>query len=180
MTLYKAVLYLPYLLLSENFIAAERHASLHSVICNEFVFTSLFVSPLLPFLGAKKDTSLRVSAATTKLLGRQMQNNCVSCMCLFQYVNWNLTHSVYIFKKSCKICFLSLLCFYLDQYLYAGTSSDFLGKDTTFTRSLGPPPDQHYIRTDISEDYWINGTHMLAHIHVNRLTALQTCYCFFA
>uniref|UniRef100_A0A3Q4B0R2 Sema domain, immunoglobulin domain (Ig), short basic domain, secreted, (semaphorin) 3D n=1 Tax=Mola mola TaxID=94237 RepID=A0A3Q4B0R2_MOLML len=43
-----------------------------------------------------------------------------------------------------------------DHYLYAGTSSDFLGKDTTFTRSLGPPPDQHYIRTDISEDYWIN------------------------
>uniref|UniRef100_A0A3B5MU05 Sema domain, immunoglobulin domain (Ig), short basic domain, secreted, (semaphorin) 3D n=1 Tax=Xiphophorus couchianus TaxID=32473 RepID=A0A3B5MU05_9TELE len=43
-----------------------------------------------------------------------------------------------------------------DQYLYVGTSSDFLGKDTTFTRSLGPPPDQHYIRTDISEDYWIN------------------------
>nr|XP_015820115.2 semaphorin-3D isoform X1 [Nothobranchius furzeri] len=43
-----------------------------------------------------------------------------------------------------------------DEYLYAGTSSDFLGKDSTFTRSLGPPPDQHYIRTDISEDYWIN------------------------
>ncbi|XP_075998492.1 semaphorin-3D isoform X2 [Genypterus blacodes] len=43
-----------------------------------------------------------------------------------------------------------------DQYLYAGTASDFLGKDTTFTRSLGPPPDQYYIRTDISEDYWIN------------------------
>ncbi|XP_068595894.1 semaphorin-3D [Brachionichthys hirsutus] len=43
-----------------------------------------------------------------------------------------------------------------DQYLYSGTSSDFLGKDTTFTRSLGPPPDQHYIRTDISEEYWIN------------------------
>uniref|UniRef100_A0A3Q3B396 Sema domain, immunoglobulin domain (Ig), short basic domain, secreted, (semaphorin) 3D n=1 Tax=Kryptolebias marmoratus TaxID=37003 RepID=A0A3Q3B396_KRYMA len=43
-----------------------------------------------------------------------------------------------------------------DQYLYVGTSSDFLGKDATFTRSLGPPPDQHYIRTDISEDYWIN------------------------
>ncbi|MED6266927.1 Semaphorin-3D, partial [Characodon lateralis] len=43
-----------------------------------------------------------------------------------------------------------------DQYLYVGASSDFLGKDTTFTRSLGPPPDQHYIRTDISEDYWIN------------------------
>uniref|UniRef100_A0A3P9I3Y0 Sema domain, immunoglobulin domain (Ig), short basic domain, secreted, (semaphorin) 3D n=1 Tax=Oryzias latipes TaxID=8090 RepID=A0A3P9I3Y0_ORYLA len=43
-----------------------------------------------------------------------------------------------------------------DKYLYAGTSSNFLGKDTAFTRSLGPPPDQHYIRTDISEDYWIN------------------------
>ncbi|XP_024138295.1 semaphorin-3D [Oryzias melastigma] len=43
-----------------------------------------------------------------------------------------------------------------DTYLYAGTSSNFLGKDTAFTRSLGPPPDQHYIRTDISEDYWIN------------------------
>ncbi|XP_061577955.1 semaphorin-3D isoform X2 [Cololabis saira] len=43
-----------------------------------------------------------------------------------------------------------------DQHLYVGTSSDFLGKDATFTRSLGPPPDQHYIRTDISEDYWIN------------------------
>uniref|UniRef100_A0AAQ4R5N9 Sema domain, immunoglobulin domain (Ig), short basic domain, secreted, (semaphorin) 3D n=1 Tax=Gasterosteus aculeatus aculeatus TaxID=481459 RepID=A0AAQ4R5N9_GASAC len=43
-----------------------------------------------------------------------------------------------------------------DQYLYAGTSSDFLGKDTAFTRSLGPPPDQHYIRTDMSEEYWIN------------------------
>ncbi|XP_036831959.1 semaphorin-3D [Oncorhynchus mykiss] len=43
-----------------------------------------------------------------------------------------------------------------DQFLYAGTASDFLGKDTTFTRSLGPPPDQHYIRTEISEDYWIN------------------------
>lgn len=43
-----------------------------------------------------------------------------------------------------------------DEFLYSGTSSDFLGKDTTFTRSLGPPPDQHYIRTEISEDYWIN------------------------
>ncbi|KAM9377037.1 semaphorin-3D isoform 1-T2 [Pholidichthys leucotaenia] len=49
-----------------------------------------------------------------------------------------------------------------DQYLYAGTSSDFLGKDTTFTRSLGPPPDQHYIRTDISEDYWINGAKFIS------------------
>uniref|UniRef100_A0AAX7UTI0 Sema domain, immunoglobulin domain (Ig), short basic domain, secreted, (semaphorin) 3D n=1 Tax=Astatotilapia calliptera TaxID=8154 RepID=A0AAX7UTI0_ASTCA len=65
-------------------------------------------------------------------------------------------------KVNCKICFLSLLCFYLDQYLYAGTSSDFLGKDTTFTRSLGPPPDQHYIRTDISEDYWINEARFIA------------------
>ncbi|KAL0968320.1 hypothetical protein UPYG_G00265300 [Umbra pygmaea] len=43
-----------------------------------------------------------------------------------------------------------------DQFLYVGTASDFLGKDTAFTRSLGPPHDQHYIRTDISEDYWIN------------------------
>ncbi|XP_023664833.1 semaphorin-3D [Paramormyrops kingsleyae] len=51
-----------------------------------------------------------------------------------------------------------------DQYLYAGTASDFLGKDTTFTRSLGPPHDQHYIRTDISEDYWINeGRFVAAH-----------------
>uniref|UniRef100_A0AAX7STP7 Sema domain, immunoglobulin domain (Ig), short basic domain, secreted, (semaphorin) 3D n=1 Tax=Astatotilapia calliptera TaxID=8154 RepID=A0AAX7STP7_ASTCA len=66
------------------------------------------------------------------------------------------------FDPFCKICFLSLLCFYLDQYLYAGTSSDFLGKDTTFTRSLGPPPDQHYIRTDISEDYWINEARFIA------------------
>uniref|UniRef100_A0A674PPE9 Sema domain, immunoglobulin domain (Ig), short basic domain, secreted, (semaphorin) 3D n=1 Tax=Takifugu rubripes TaxID=31033 RepID=A0A674PPE9_TAKRU len=49
-----------------------------------------------------------------------------------------------------------------DQYLYAGTSSDFLGKDTTFTRSLGPPPDQNYIRTDISEDYWINEAKFIA------------------
>uniref|UniRef100_A0A669ECD5 Sema domain, immunoglobulin domain (Ig), short basic domain, secreted, (semaphorin) 3D n=1 Tax=Oreochromis niloticus TaxID=8128 RepID=A0A669ECD5_ORENI len=64
--------------------------------------------------------------------------------------------------NNCKICFLSLLCLYLDQYLYAGTSSDFLGKDTTFTRSLGPPPDQHYIRTDISEDYWINEARFIA------------------
>uniref|UniRef100_A0AAY4BEG8 Semaphorin-3D n=1 Tax=Denticeps clupeoides TaxID=299321 RepID=A0AAY4BEG8_9TELE len=49
-----------------------------------------------------------------------------------------------------------------DQYLYAGTASDFLGKDSAFTRSLGPPPDQHYIRTDISEDYWINGGRFIA------------------
>lgn len=61
-----------------------------------------------------------------------------------------------------------------DQYLYAGTSSDFLGKDTTFTRSLGPPPDQHYIRTDISEDYWINGN-----THACTLT-LKICFCFFS
>ncbi|KAL0167705.1 hypothetical protein M9458_035927, partial [Cirrhinus mrigala] len=50
-----------------------------------------------------------------------------------------------------------LLSVFSDQYLYAGTASDFLGKDSTFSRSLGPPPDQQYIRTDISEDYWING-----------------------
>uniref|UniRef100_A0A672SIN2 Semaphorin-3D-like n=1 Tax=Sinocyclocheilus grahami TaxID=75366 RepID=A0A672SIN2_SINGR len=51
-----------------------------------------------------------------------------------------------------------------DQYLYAGTTSDFLGKDSTFSRSLGPPPDQQYIRTDISEDYWINeGKFISAH-----------------
>ncbi|TRZ01202.1 hypothetical protein DNTS_026102 [Danionella cerebrum] len=51
-----------------------------------------------------------------------------------------------------------------DQYLYAGTASDFLGKDSTFTRSLGPLPDQQYIRTDISEDYWINeGKFISAH-----------------
>lgn len=67
-----------------------------------------------------------------------------------------------------------------DQYLYAGTSSDFLGKDTTFTRSLGPPPDQHYIRTDISEDYWINGAHRLARIHIDMSSALKTCYCSFS
>lgn len=98
-----------------------------------------------------------------------------------------------IVNKICLFMFNNLLyigCFYVminwlvpvfaaDQYLYAGTSSDFLGKDTTFTRSLGPPPDQHYIRTDISEDYWINGTHTLAHIHINMPSALKTCYCFF-
>ncbi|KTG45785.1 hypothetical protein cypCar_00022648 [Cyprinus carpio] len=51
-----------------------------------------------------------------------------------------------------------------DHYLYAGTTSDFLGKDSMFSRSLGPPPDQHYIRTDISEDYWINeGKFISAH-----------------
>ncbi|XP_046720708.1 semaphorin-3D isoform X2 [Silurus meridionalis] len=49
-----------------------------------------------------------------------------------------------------------------DQYLYAGTVSDFLGKDSMFSRSLGPPPDQHYIRTDISEDYWINEARFIA------------------
>ncbi|XP_076849510.1 semaphorin-3D isoform X2 [Brachyhypopomus gauderio] len=48
-----------------------------------------------------------------------------------------------------------------DQYLYAGTASDFLGKDRAFGRSLGPPPDQHYIRTDISED-WVNEAKFIA------------------
>uniref|UniRef100_A0A8C2Q027 Sema domain, immunoglobulin domain (Ig), short basic domain, secreted, (semaphorin) 3D n=1 Tax=Cyprinus carpio TaxID=7962 RepID=A0A8C2Q027_CYPCA len=56
------------------------------------------------------------------------------------------------------------LFMFSDQYLYAGTASDFLGKDSTFSRSLGPPPDQQYIRTDISEDYWINeGKFISAH-----------------
>ncbi|KAI1905486.1 hypothetical protein AGOR_G00016700 [Albula goreensis] len=51
-----------------------------------------------------------------------------------------------------------------DQYLYTGTASDFLGKDTTFTRSLGPAPQQNFIRTDISEHYWINeGKFVAAH-----------------
>ncbi|XP_056622365.1 semaphorin-3D isoform X1 [Triplophysa dalaica] len=51
-----------------------------------------------------------------------------------------------------------------DQYLYTGTTSDFLGKDSTFSRSLGPSPDQQYIRTDISEDYWIyEGKFIAAH-----------------
>uniref|UniRef100_A0AAY5F5C0 Sema domain-containing protein n=1 Tax=Electrophorus electricus TaxID=8005 RepID=A0AAY5F5C0_ELEEL len=49
-----------------------------------------------------------------------------------------------------------------DQYLYAGTVSDFLGKDSTFSRSLGPPPHHQYIRTDISEDYWINEARFIA------------------
>ncbi|XP_072419188.1 semaphorin-3D isoform X1 [Chiloscyllium punctatum] len=42
------------------------------------------------------------------------------------------------------------------EYLYAGTASDFHGRDTAFTRSLGPPSNQHYIRTDLSEHYWLN------------------------
>ncbi|XP_004839830.1 semaphorin-3D isoform X1 [Heterocephalus glaber] len=42
------------------------------------------------------------------------------------------------------------------EHLYSGTASDFLGKDPAFTRSLGPTQD-HYIRTDISEHYWLNG-----------------------
>ncbi|KAK1166912.1 semaphorin-3D-like [Acipenser oxyrinchus oxyrinchus] len=49
-----------------------------------------------------------------------------------------------------------------DEYLYAGTASDFLGKDTAFTRSLGPPHDRHYLRTDISEHYWINEAKFIA------------------
>uniref|UniRef100_A0A8V0XRP8 Semaphorin 3D n=1 Tax=Gallus gallus TaxID=9031 RepID=A0A8V0XRP8_CHICK len=49
-----------------------------------------------------------------------------------------------------------------DEYLYAGTASDFLGKDTALTRSLGPSHDHHYIRTDISEHYWLTA-HTPAH-----------------
>uniref|UniRef100_A0A2K6U9D8 Semaphorin 3D n=1 Tax=Saimiri boliviensis boliviensis TaxID=39432 RepID=A0A2K6U9D8_SAIBB len=44
-----------------------------------------------------------------------------------------------------------------DENLYSGTAYDFLGKETAFTRSLGPPNNHHYIRTDISEYYWLNG-----------------------
>ncbi|XP_048466143.1 semaphorin-3D [Rhincodon typus] len=42
------------------------------------------------------------------------------------------------------------------EYLYAGTASDFHGRDTAFSRSLGPPASRHYIRTDLSEHYWLN------------------------
>ncbi|XP_072565991.1 semaphorin-3D [Paramormyrops kingsleyae] len=48
-----------------------------------------------------------------------------------------------------------------DQYLYAGTTSDFLGRDTAFTRSLGLH-DRHYIRTDVSKDYWLNEARFIA------------------
>ncbi|KAE8616444.1 hypothetical protein XENTR_v10008808 [Xenopus tropicalis] len=44
-----------------------------------------------------------------------------------------------------------------DEYLFAGTASDFLGKETTFTRSMGPPPDHHFIKTDTDDHYWLNG-----------------------
>ncbi|XP_015262544.1 PREDICTED: semaphorin-3D [Gekko japonicus] len=44
-----------------------------------------------------------------------------------------------------------------DEYLYSGVASDFLGKDTALTRSLGPSQDHHFIRTDISEHYWLSG-----------------------
>uniref|UniRef100_A0A8D2L1W6 Semaphorin 3D n=1 Tax=Varanus komodoensis TaxID=61221 RepID=A0A8D2L1W6_VARKO len=44
-----------------------------------------------------------------------------------------------------------------DGYFYSGTASDFLGKDTALTRSLGISQDHHYIRTDISEHYWLSG-----------------------
>ncbi|XP_069765444.1 semaphorin-3D isoform X2 [Narcine bancroftii] len=43
-----------------------------------------------------------------------------------------------------------------DEYLYTGTASDFHGRDTAFTRSLGPLFNRNYIRTDLSEDYWLN------------------------
>ncbi|XP_029471855.1 semaphorin-3D [Rhinatrema bivittatum] len=49
-----------------------------------------------------------------------------------------------------------------DEYLFAGTASDFLGQDTTFTRSLGPLHDHHYIRTDTSEHLWLNGAKFVA------------------
>nr|XP_006633681.2 PREDICTED: semaphorin-3D [Lepisosteus oculatus]XP_015208215.1 PREDICTED: semaphorin-3D [Lepisosteus oculatus] len=73
------------------------------------------------------------------------------------------THSVESGRLKCPFDpqqpFASVLA---DKYLYAGTASDFLGKDTTFTRSLGPSYDQHYIRTDISEHYWINEAKFIA------------------
>ncbi|XP_078276222.1 semaphorin-3D [Rhinoraja longicauda] len=49
-----------------------------------------------------------------------------------------------------------------DDYLYAGTVSDFHGRDTVFTRSLGPPAHQIYIRTDLSEHYWLNEAKFIA------------------
>uniref|UniRef100_A0A8C1MW74 Sema domain, immunoglobulin domain (Ig), short basic domain, secreted, (semaphorin) 3D n=1 Tax=Cyprinus carpio TaxID=7962 RepID=A0A8C1MW74_CYPCA len=70
-------------------------------------------------------------------------------------------------QENADQCLFTLRCsvsVFSDHYLYAGTTSDFLGKDSMFSRSLGPPPDQHYIRTDISEDYWINeGKFISAH-----------------
>uniref|UniRef100_A0A8C5PM40 Semaphorin 3D n=1 Tax=Leptobrachium leishanense TaxID=445787 RepID=A0A8C5PM40_9ANUR len=44
-----------------------------------------------------------------------------------------------------------------DEYLFSGTASDFLGKETTFTRSLGPPHEHNFIRTDPSDHYLLNG-----------------------
>ncbi|OCT89190.1 semaphorin-3D [Xenopus laevis] len=44
-----------------------------------------------------------------------------------------------------------------DEYFFAGTASDFLGKETTFTRSMGTPPDHHFIKTDTDDHYWLNG-----------------------
>ncbi|XP_028670818.2 semaphorin-3D isoform X1 [Erpetoichthys calabaricus] len=45
----------------------------------------------------------------------------------------------------------------IDEFLYAGTAFDFLGKDSAFTRSLGSQQQQqHYIKTDVSEHNWIN------------------------
>uniref|UniRef100_A0A8C9SIL5 Sema domain, immunoglobulin domain (Ig), short basic domain, secreted, (semaphorin) 3D n=1 Tax=Scleropages formosus TaxID=113540 RepID=A0A8C9SIL5_SCLFO len=48
-----------------------------------------------------------------------------------------------------------------DHHLYSGTASDFLGKDTAFTRSLGQR-DRSYIRTDVSKDYWIDEAKFVA------------------
>lgn len=71
---------------------------------------------------------------------------------LFPQQNTNSFNFVY----STAVETLSLFSF-ADEYLYAGTASDFLGKDTALTRSLGPSHDHHYIRTDISEHYWLTG-----------------------
>ncbi|CAO2617302.1 Sema3d [Lemmus lemmus] len=68
---------------------------------------------------------------------------------------------VWLAASCVDLCFyvLAILFAFLltDEYLYSGTASDFLGKDTAFTRSLGLTQDHHYIRTDISEHYWLNG-----------------------
>ncbi|XP_013911517.1 PREDICTED: semaphorin-3D-like [Thamnophis sirtalis] len=60
-------------------------------------------------------------------------------------------------KEKVDLCKLAGKDAQVNGYLYSGTASDFLGKDTALTRSLGASQDQHYIRTDMSEHYWLNG-----------------------
>ncbi|RXM99137.1 Semaphorin-3D [Acipenser ruthenus] len=82
----------------------------------------------------------------------------------FQLVQWLFGLLLLIFPHvdTLKQNIPRLKLSYKDEYLYAGTASDFLGKDTAFTRSLGPPHDRHYLRTDISEHYWINEAKFIA------------------